>query len=207
MAESELPTSRVPSVLQDPSAQAVASVYADALLGAADGNDILEEGHSFLDDVLTANPAFQDLLFSNIVSHDDKLGLIERVVAPRSTPVFANFLRVLVRNNRMELLPLVMRMATIQNDRRNGRQPVVVRTPRPLTDEQYQQIQNQLRSQLSFEPILHVEIQPELLGGLIIQIGDTVYDSSLRSRMKQLRGRLRQRSHHEIQRARDRFSS
>ncbi len=207
MTESESIPTKIPSVMQDPSAQAVAKVYADALLSASDGGEILEDGHSFIDDVLEANPAFRDLLFSNVVSQDDKLGLIERVVAPRSTPLFTNFLRVLIRNNRMELLPLVMQMATIQNDRRQGRQPVIVRTARSLTDEQFQQIQNQLRSSLPFEPILQIEVQPELLGGLIIQIGDTVYDSSLRSRMKQLRGRLRQRSHHEIQRARDRFGS
>ncbi|WP_166828058.1 ATP synthase F1 subunit delta [Thalassoroseus pseudoceratinae] len=193
--------------MQDPSAQAVAKVYANALLGAADGDQILEEGQSFVDDVLDKNPAFRDLLFSTVVNQDDKLGFIERVVAPRSTPLFANFLRVLVRNQRMELLPLVMKMAAIENNRLHGRQPVVIRTARALTDEQHQQIQDQLRSRLPFEPMLEVEIQPELLGGLIIQIGDTVYDSSLRSRMKQLRGRLRQRSHHEIQRARDRFSS
>ncbi|MCA9036130.1 MAG: F0F1 ATP synthase subunit delta, partial [Planctomycetaceae bacterium] len=43
-------------------------------------------------------------------------------------------------------------------------------------------------------------------GGLIIQVGDTVYDSSLRSRLQQLRGRLVEKALNEIQSGRDRFS-
>jgi F-type H+-transporting ATPase subunit delta len=43
------------------------------------------------------------------------------------------------------------------------------------------------------------------LGGIVIRVGDTIYDSSLALRIKQLRERLRQRSLHEIQSGRDRF--
>ena len=56
-----------------------------------------------------------------------------------------------------------------------------------------------------FEFKLH-PVGPEILGGLIVRIGDTVYDSSLRTRLRQMSGRLRERCLHEIQRGRDRFS-
>jgi F-type H+-transporting ATPase subunit delta len=59
---------------------------------------------------------------------------------------------------------------------------------------------------MGFEPILETRLDTSLLGGVIIRIGDTVYDSSLRTRMKQLHERLRERSLHEIQVGRDRFS-
>ena len=49
------------------------------------------------------------------------------------------------------------------------------------------------------------EVNPAILGGMVIRVGDTVYDSSLKARLRQLRGRLKQQATHEIQSGRDRF--
>jgi F-type H+-transporting ATPase subunit delta len=83
---------------------------------------------------------------------------------------------------------------------------VTVVSARPLPDEWRDRIRRRLEETLPFKPIIENKVDPGILGGLIIQVGDTVYDSSLQARMKQLRGRLRQRSLHEIQSGRDRFS-
>ena len=50
------------------------------------------------------------------------------------------------------------------------------------------------------------QVDESLIGGLVIQVGDTVYDSSLRTRIKTLAGRLTERTLNEIQSGRDRFS-
>jgi probable F420-dependent oxidoreductase len=57
-----------------------------------------------------------------------------------------------------------------------------------------------------FDAILETSQDPELIGGMVIQVGDTVYDASLKTRISQLRDRLRQRSLNEVQSGRDRFS-
>jgi F-type H+-transporting ATPase subunit delta len=201
---------RVASVMEDPSAIQIAKVYAGAFLEAAKSTigveAGIEEGQSFVDDVLAKNADFEKLLVSQMVNKDDKLKLIDRVVAGRGTDFFTNFLRVLARHDRLDLLPGILQAARIQHERQSGRKRVSVKTAKPLSDESRQAIMDRLRTALAFEPILEAETDPSLIGGMVVRVDDTVYDSSLRTRLKQLRARLRERSLHEIQSGRNRFS-
>ena len=209
MSDRQKIESRVSHVLEDPSAQAVARVYADAFLAAAESVGVdaaIEELSSFLDDVLTAYPEFETILVSGLLSRDDKLGLIDRVVAPFGSEFFANFLRVLARHDRLDLLPLILAESRLKREGQLGQRRVQVRSATELSTKTLDTIRGQLSASLPFEPILETRTDPDLLGGVVIQIGDTVYDGSLRSRMNQLRTRLRERSLHEVQVGRDRFS-
>jgi F-type H+-transporting ATPase subunit delta len=185
-------------------------VYANAFVQAAQASGLdaaLEELASFLDDVLARNPDFEKLLYSGLLGRDEKLAIIERVVAPRGTELFTNFLRVLARHDRLSLLPIILQEGKLKQEQLTGRKRVRVTSAVPLEPNTQQQILKRLTEKLPFEPILETEIDPSLIGGLVIQVGDKVFDSSLKVRMKQFRNRLRQRSLNEIQSGRDRFSS
>lgn len=212
MAEPEQIKARVSSVLEDPSTKAVASVYAESFLTAAEKAGVdggmhgaLEEFTSFMDDVLKVHPQFGEILASDLVKRERKLAMIDKVVAPYGSPFFTNFLRVLCRHERLRLLPLILEQTWRKYELKSGKRPVVVKSAQPLSNESLEQIRQQIQSKMSFEPILQTEVDESLLGGLVIQIGDTVYDTSLRTRMNQLRDNLRRRSQNEIQRQRDRF--
>lgn len=209
MPETENIPTRLASVLEDPSATAVARVYADAFLDAAgaDAEGALEEFTSFMDDVLAKYPEFGSILTTGFLSRDEKLALIDRTVAKFGSEMFVNFLRVLARHERLELLPAILRTSWIQHELRQGKRRVQVRTAVQLSGQELEKIRSRLAAEFPFEPVLVPAVDPSLLGGVVVQVGDTVYDSSLRNRMKQLRERLRQRSLQEIQRGRDRFSS
>lgn len=197
------------SVMEDPSTQAVARVYAEAFLNASTSvgaASALEEFRSFLDDVLDRNAEFKRLILSGVVNRDDKEAMLKRTVGGRGTDFFVNFLTVLARHDRLDLLPQIHREAERQFEIQSGKRRVLVQSAVPLTADMQSRIAGSLRSQLGFEPILETEVHPSLLGGLVIRVGDTVYDSSLRTRLKQLRARFRQRKLHEIQSGRDRFS-
>ena len=84
---------------------------------------------------------------------------------------------------------------------------MLVKAAKPLTSSARDKITSQLKEKFGFTPIIQEEIDESLLGGIVIQVGDTVYDSSLRTRMKQLRESLRERALNEIQSGRDRFSN
>ncbi len=204
MSETQVQT-RPSHVLEDPSAKAVARVYTLALLDAA-GEDkqgeILEEFTSFHDEVLLKNATFEQLLTSQL-----KLGLIDRVVKPRASQTFTNFLLVLARHDRLELLPLILEESWAEHERRAGKSRVQIKSAVALSEEQLGRIKNRLQGALSSEPILMPAVDQELLGGLVIQVGDTVYDGSLRTRLKVLQQQLRERYLNEIQSGRDRFSS
>ncbi len=196
-------------VLEDPSAKAVARVYALAYLDAAASanvSDPLEELKSFHDDVLVPQPEFERLLTSEVTSRDDKLGIIDRVVQPRASEFFVRFLKVLAEHERLDLLPVIYTEARSEYETRSGQQRVTVKSAVALSDSQVKSIADRLNAALPFEPIVVPQVDESLLGGLIIQVGDTVYDSSLKSRLKSLQHRLRERYLHEIQSGRDRFS-
>jgi F-type H+-transporting ATPase subunit delta len=194
--------------MEEPGAANVARVYADAFLNAAGPDGVpaaLEEYRSFVKDVCGAVPDLERLLASPSLSADEHIGLIDRAIAPRATPLFANYLRVLARHRRLGLLRKILDVAEREAERRAGKRRVQVRSAAPLTGEATKELTAKLAAAIAAEPILEATVDPSLLGGLIVRIGDTVYDGSLRTRLRQLNGRLRERCLHEIQRGRDRF--
>ena len=193
----------------DPQTQSVARIYADAFLDAAPAGQaegLIEEFRSFVTEVLEKRPEFRTLLVSAMVSRDEKLAVIERTVAKVASPALANFLSVVARHERLDLLTQILHETQRQYEIRTGRGRVQVVSARPLSAAAADTIQRQLAKTLPFQPVLETSVDPSLLGGLVIRVGDTVYDGSLRTRLKQLRNRMRQRSIHEIQSGRDRFS-
>ena len=138
MADKPQPQTRIKSVLEDPSAQAIARVYARAFLAAAADagvEEALEEFASFLDDVLAAFPEFESLLLSGIVSRDEKVAIIDRTIAPTGSKLFVNFLRVLARHDRLDILPLVFSESQLRHEVLTGRKRVRVTSPQPLSDD------------------------------------------------------------------------
>jgi F-type H+-transporting ATPase subunit delta len=196
-------------VLADPSAQAVAKVYAISYLDAAQQNGVgepIEELESFVQEALGSSREFTNLLTSSLTSVDQKSGIIDRVVRPRATEFFTNFLHVLTRHGRLDVLPLIAREARAEHEIRTNQKRVTVKSAVPLGDEQIREVTERLKSTFGFQPILDLKTDPSLLGGLVVQIGDTVYDGSLRTRLRTLKQRLRERYLNEIQSGRNRFS-
>lgn len=209
MAEAQQVQTRVPSVMDDPQAGSIARVYADALLDAVPVDQqpgLIEELDSLVNDILPRHPEFRRMLGSAVVGRDDKLKLIDNVVAPRATPLFTNFLKVLAHHDRLDLLPHISREVGLQHEIRGGRRRVQVTTAVAVSEETRRAIEQSLAQVLPYTPIVELAVDAALIGGMRIRVGDTVYDGSLRARLKQLQQRVQQRSTHEIQSGRDRFS-
>jgi F-type H+-transporting ATPase subunit delta len=169
-------------------------------------DSVLEEFASFMDDVLAKNDEFTALFCSSVGNRGDKLTLIERIVAPYGTELFTNFLRVLAKKDRLDLLPLILRESRLCHEIKQGKRRVQVASAEEMSNEQIERVRQQLSNKLPFDPIIESSVDPSLVGGIVIRVGDTVYDSSVKARMKQLSERMRQRSLNEIQSGRDRFS-
>ncbi len=199
---------RVRSVLEDPSSQAIAQTYASSFLNAAGAtaSDALVELTSFVDDILSTNPEFDRLLTSGVLNGDQRLRLIERTIAPVASVFFTNFLRVVSKHDRTSLLTQIAAAATQEAERREGKQRVQVISATQLEQVTLEAVRNRLRDVFGFEPVLEARVDAKLIGGLVIRVGNSVYDGSLRSRLGQLAKRMQQRSLHEIQSGRDRFS-
>ncbi|QDT21288.1 ATP synthase subunit delta, sodium ion specific [Gimesia chilikensis] len=200
---------RIPSVMEDPGAISVAKVYAKAFLGSvpeSDKDSAIEEFAEFLNVALNQYPQFGKMLTTRSLNKEESLQLIDRAIAPHASELFTNFLRVLGRHERLNLLQQIYTQINKLRDAEVGKKAVVVKSAFELSDPILDSIRQRLNDTLGFIPVLKTSIDQNVLGGLVIQVDDTVYDGSLRTRLKQLRGRLDNRSIHEIQSGRDRFS-
>jgi F-type H+-transporting ATPase subunit delta len=201
---------RVPTVFEDPTAVAVSDLYAGALVRAFTGDRgdaIVEEFGEFVSNVYEKVGELRNVLTSGMVNRDAKIALLDRMFTHSASPEFLNFLKVLARHDRFGLLPRILRRVIRRREEESGRRRIQVTSAFPLNQDQLNHITAGLASSLPFTPIVEVSVDPSMLGGLKIRVGDTIHDASLRARLARLRERLHQRSLHEIQSGRDRFST
>ncbi|MBM4068392.1 MAG: ATP synthase F1 subunit delta [Planctomycetes bacterium] len=195
----------------DMSAQRIAHVYAEALLNAAEKQGqvdfVLEELDSLVNDVLSANPAFEVLLSGAAMGRKARAEILEQVFASRASEIVYNFLQVLNDHERLDLLRAVRHAIRDLHDTRSGRVRVQVQTAAALPEDQVSRLRDELRTVFHVEPILETHIEPALLGGLRVRIGDWQYDASVRTQLESIRQQIIARSSHEIQGRRDRFCS
>jgi F-type H+-transporting ATPase subunit delta len=188
----------------------VARRYAEALIDAAQQegsvDPVLDELAEIQRDVLQALPRFAQLLASSRVSAPKKDRVLVDVFEKRASSFVLRFLRVLNRHQRLDLLDYVLREARSIWDRRNRRIPVQVRSARPLQEDQLKELRDRLAQLTGATPLLQVSTDPDLIGGLVVQVGDNRYDASVKNRLAQIRQRLIEGKTHEIQSRRDQFS-
>jgi F-type H+-transporting ATPase subunit delta len=182
--------------------------YAEALLNASgdEVNDAVEELEAIEAQILRPNPRFAAILASPSVSEAEKDRILVDTFEGRALPTVVRFLRVLNRHGRLALLWSVIRQARTVLDRRQNRKPVTVRSAVPLDEGQIEAVKGRLASMIHASPVITLEVDPSLIGGLVVQVGDDVYDASVRTRLERIRGRLIERKTHEIQSRRDHFS-
>jgi F-type H+-transporting ATPase subunit delta len=193
----------------DPRSQRIGALYAKALLGAAERagqtESLLEELDSFVDDVLQRHPRLEAVLSSAVIVPGEKIALLDRVFAPQASRLFLNFLKVLARHERLGQLRTIRQIAHQMHDQLRGRVRVDVRTAIALDDSLQETLREALRGRVGGEPVLQCRTVPELLGGLVLQVGDTIFDASVATELERVRNQLMQRSVYEIQRRRDRL--
>ena len=194
----------------DVSERKLARIYAEALLNAAEKNDagpeVLGELHQFLDDIRRRDPYVRAFFTSGVIGKERREAALKAAFGGRAHPVLMNFLLVLNDHDRLMLIrPILDEMQNLE-DLRRRRFRVQVRSAVPLSAEQSGRLLNDLRGTFRLEPIIDQQIEPQLLGGMILRVGDFVFDGSVRTQILNLRKQLREMSSHEIQSRRDCFS-
>ena len=130
-------------------------------------------------------------LASTGVTREAKHGVIEKLAARMGvSKIIRNFLFVMVDNQRTSLLPDILKAVHEVVRRRQGVAEAEVSSAATLNDAQKRQLLQTLERLTGKKIQAKYELEPELLGGAVVRIGDTIYDGSLRSRLDQLRVRL-----------------
>lgn len=190
--------------------QQIAAVYAKALVSASEktGNthEVVDELDSIVDDVLVKFPGFEATLGSSRLSEDEKVGLIDRVFANGSDQL-KSFLKVLADHDRLDCLRQVrIEARRIYNEIQN-RISVQVTTAGTLSDEQRHEIVDALQRKMSCEVDLNHEVDENIIGGMVVRVGDTIIDGSVRNKLAQMKSQAVQKVVEQIHAVSDRFSS
>ncbi|MCX7432312.1 MAG: ATP synthase F1 subunit delta [Planctomycetia bacterium] len=189
----------------------LSKVYAQAIIEAADRKqcrrEVIAELGAMVRDVLPKVPKAGLVFDSPKVTPEEKSAVINRICAGHVLPTTLHALHVLARHGRLGMLSHVVAAAERLADELEGRRQATFTTAVPLDAAEQSQIVASIEQSIGANVSPTFIVNPELIGGLIVRIADTVYDHSVATSLVRLRARLKQRSIHEIQYGRDRLGT
>jgi F-type H+-transporting ATPase subunit delta len=190
-------------------AQQVATLYAKAFLGAAEnaGNTdtLVEELNTLITAVLDPFPKLEAVFGSALIPHEEKSQILDRILGSRLSPLLLDFLKVVSKHGRLDIVRTIHQEILKLYDDLRGRVRVQLHTATPIPNDLSRNLTDSLRRLLGGEPKLDAAVDPELIGGIVLRVGDTVYDGSVARQLYQAREQMITRSVHEIQSRRDRL--
>jgi len=209
MAKDEQVDNASNSESYDSDKQHLAAVYANSLLAAAKtaGNtsQILEQLESFVSDVLNRLPKLDQALCSHRLSLEAKNGLIDKTTAGAEKEL-VRFLKVVCQHGRADCLRAISTAAQRIHNEASGRAEAVVITAAPVSDETRGEIQAGVAKLLGKDVAITFQVDASILGGLIVRVGDTVYDGSLANQLSRARQRVTERATMEIRGSLEKFA-
>jgi ATP synthase F1 delta subunit len=167
----------------------IAEVYSRALFEAAKDNDVLDRVHDELGEfanALDTNRDLQVFLFSPYFSSEEKKQGIERIVVDADERLF-NFLELLAERHRMPALFRIRREFDSMWADENQLLEVSVTSAVELDERIVEDIGREIEEQTGRRVELSSNVDPDVLGGLVVRVGNMVLDATIRNRLEQLR--------------------
>jgi F-type H+-transporting ATPase subunit delta len=167
----------------------IARVYAGALFGVAKEKgklDVIREQLGQFADALKENHEMQLFFFSPYFSSTEKGEGLEKAVGG-AEPELINFLELLLEKHRMPVLFRIRRNYDSLWAKENKRLGVTVTSAVELDPEIAERISSEIEEQTGNEVQLENRVDPEILGGLVVQVGNMVLDTSIKNRLEKLR--------------------
>ena len=168
----------------------IARNYAETLLTLAQKAEDPRGWGKMISDVSAAmgsDITLRHFLESPKVSADQKKEILGKAFADRAPRLFVRFLQALVTNRRQMLIPRIATEYFSLLDAAENRVHADVTLAHQPTDEETARIAASLRKALGKDVVPHVRVDPNIIGGIVVKMGDTVMDGSVRRRLGILR--------------------
>ena len=167
----------------------IAAVYARSLFEVAQEQnklDAVREQIGAFADALDETRELQVFFFSPYFSTAEKQDGLDRAITDADAVVL-NFLKLLIENHRMPVIFRVRREFDRLWLQENKLLPVTVTSAVPLDDATVKHIGDRIAEQTNLKVDLSSNVDPEILGGIVVRVGNSVLDASIRARLEKLR--------------------
>lgn len=164
--------------------------YATSLLETAKEKNILDSVSldiELVSSTIDENPQLTLALASPIVKPDVKISILSEIFGSRISKDSMNFLVFVVDKNREEFLPQIVKSFLNLRDEVLGIVNVEVKTAFEFTGNQKEQLKNNLEKYLHKKVRFKFAIDPNIIGGFVAKVDDTVFDASLKNQLELLK--------------------
>ncbi len=167
----------------------VARRYARAFYEEAAAGGLLaqaEDDVALLRQTLSASRALRQLFESPVVPREKKEAIAAQLFGARVAPLTLRFLHLLIGAKREAALPAILDAFDRRRDAEAGIAEAHVRTALPLGPADEAELTRALEAKVGKKIRLTAQLDPSLIGGVVVRIGDTVYDGSVRRKLESL---------------------
>ena len=167
--------------------------YAETLLTLAKREGQAEEWGTMIESIASAMQEDQTLrtfLESPKLAASRKIGILQTALGKRVPPLFLRFLETVIMKRRQMVIPEIAQEYRALIDASEDRVHANVTVAREPVEQEKQALVQQLSRLFGKRVVPHITINPAILGGVIVKVGDTVMDGSVRRRLASLRGRM-----------------
>jgi len=171
-------------------ARRYAGALADVVLETGETDTVKSELKSW-EQLIASNTELETAIRNPSVAQLNKENVLNSLLdRTRPTRTTANFLRILLRNSRLTDLGEINKRFDAVLEERSGKIAAQVTSARELSDAQKAELKNNLEKLTGKQVTLNFDINEEIIGGVVTRIGSTVYDSSVRTQLENLREQL-----------------
>jgi F-type H+-transporting ATPase subunit delta len=167
----------------------IARVYAKSLFEVAKekGNlDVVREQLGQFSEALSGSPELSTFFFSPYFSTAEKKDGLEKAVTD-ADPIVVNILELLLENHRMPVIHRLRKEFDRLWDEENKLLPVDITSAVALDEDVVKRLGEQIGEQTGRKVQLTAHVDPDVLGGIILRVGNQILDASIRNRLDQLR--------------------
>ena len=175
--------------------QGLAGRYATAVFELAQEErvtELVERDFAALRSMIGESEDLRRLVRAPVFSRDEQTkgmsAILERMQA---APLTRRFILTLVKRRRLFAITDIIRAYEARLGRQRGEVQAQVISARPLSDDEVDRLKAAIRAKLGRQARLTTQVDPGLLGGLVVQVGSRMIDSSLRSKLNALRVAMR----------------
>jgi F-type H+-transporting ATPase subunit delta len=172
----------------------LARVYGRSLFGVAREQgklDLIREQLGLLADALAENRELQMFFFSPYFSTEEKQQALGRVI-DGGDEILMNFLALLIENHRMPVIFRIRDQYERLWDEENRTLPVEITSAIELDRATTESLGKAIGERAGRKVVLEARVDPDILGGVVVRVGNSILDASIRNRLEQLRRHVAQ---------------